>query len=82
MNEQIVCPQCNQKVTVPNLNVSVVNNPDVSFMYVTHVEGIECACGTYLLPAIIAMQPGVFGWVPAERPDTKRVITPILHLAH
>lgn len=83
MNGFVECPKCQKQVAVSDLNVGVVNEVNVSFLHCAHEHGVECAaCGQYLKPAIVALPPGIFGWVPAEKPkDTPRVITSGLHLA-
>jgi hypothetical protein len=77
MSDTITCPNCTTPVTVPNLDVKVFNDPDVSLVALPHATGIECGkCATYLKPAIVALPPGIFAWVAAERPvEANRIIT-------
>ena len=84
MNGFIDCPTCKKQVAVPNLNIGVVNQPDVSFLHCSHEQGVECLCGTYLKPAIVNLPPGIFSWVPVEKPaDAPRVIaSPLTLVSH
>jgi hypothetical protein len=78
MSDTIKCPKCQLLVSVPNFDVKVFNDPDISIMTAIHPEGAECSCGTYLKPAIVALPPGIFSWMPAERPpDASRIISPL-----
>lgn len=79
MSDTIKCPTCQSAVPVPNLDVGIINQPAMSMMYVTREQGVECAnCLAYLKPAIVSLPPGVFGWVPAEKPvDANRIISPL-----
>lgn len=80
--QSVTCPECNRSVKVPDLNVGVINDPDISLVHCVHVEGVDCLCGAYLKPVIVAIPNGTFAWVPIERPKDKRIEVPRITLAH
>ena len=76
MTDTIKCPACGLLVPAPNLNVSVVNEANVSLMICIHEHGVECSCGTYLKPAIVALPSGIFSWMPCEKPLDAPLVRP------
>ena len=82
MTDKIQCPECGKPVTVSDLNVGVINEPNISLMHCVHATGIDCICGAHLRPMIVNLPPGIFAWVAIERPSEQRVEVPRIQLAH
>lgn len=67
--EQIECGKCSAKIQVTMPELAVMNHPTALFIFGCHPIGFSCAaCGTYYLPAIVAVEKVGWQWTEAERP--------------